>query len=71
MCSGKDSVSLTDTKVFNPSLVRGHRQISDVYLLGLAKKMGGHLATLDASIPLGAVIGATRDTLAVISAATG
>jgi hypothetical protein len=33
--------------------------------------MGGHLATLDASIPLGAVIGAARDTLAVISAATG
>ena len=66
-----DAPSLTDTRIFDPAYIRGHRQISDVYLLGLAKTMGGHLATLDASIPLGAVIGATRDTLAVISAATG
>jgi hypothetical protein len=30
--------------------------------------MGGYLATLDGSIPLGAVVGATRDTLAIIAA---
>jgi uncharacterized protein len=62
-----DSISLTDRKIFNPSLFGGHRQISDIYLLGLAKKNGGHLATLDASIPLGAVVGATKDHLSVIS----
>ncbi len=62
-----ESVSLTDTRIFNPSLIRGYRQVSDIYLLGLAKKMGGYLATFDRAIPLGAVIGATRDTLAVIS----
>ena len=49
-------------------LIRGHRQVSDIYLLGLAKKMGGHLATFDGGIPLGAVIGATRNTSSVISA---
>lgn len=54
--------------MFNPALIRGHRQVSDVYLLGLAKKMGGYLATFDAGIPVGAVVGATRDTIAVISA---
>ncbi len=64
-----DSVSLTDVKLFNPLLIRGHRQVSDIYLLGLAKKMGGCLATLDGGIPLGAVVGATRETLAIISAA--
>jgi toxin-antitoxin system PIN domain toxin len=72
-CSAKehtfwpDAVSLTDAALFNPALIRGHRQVSDVYLLGLAKKMGGYLATFDQGIPLGAVIGATRDTIAVIA----
>jgi toxin-antitoxin system PIN domain toxin len=62
-----EAVSLTDTTLFNASLIRGYRQISDVYLLGLAKKMGGHLATFDSTIPLGAVIGATRSNLSVIA----
>jgi toxin-antitoxin system PIN domain toxin len=62
-----DSVSLADDKLFNTSVIRGYRQLSDIYLLGLAKKMGGHLATLDVGIPLSAVIGATRNNLSVIS----
>jgi len=72
-CSAKehvfwsDAVSLTDSRLFNPSLIRGYRQVSDIYLLGLAKRMGGYLATFDRSIPLSAVIGATRETIAVIS----
>lgn len=75
LCSEKhhvfwsESVSLIDATIFNPSMIRGHRQVSDIYLLGLAKKMGGYLATLDGGIPLGAVVGATRKTLAVISGA--
>lgn len=74
-CSAKehvfwaDAVSLTDNALFNPSLIRGYRQVTDIYLLGLAKKMGGYLATFDAGIPLGAVIGATRNTIAVIAGA--
>jgi predicted nucleic acid-binding protein len=64
-----DTVSLSDKKIFNPSMIRGHRQVTDVYLLGLARKMGGCLATFDRTIPLGAVTGATRSTLAVVSAA--
>jgi toxin-antitoxin system PIN domain toxin len=63
-----DAVSLQDKRIFDPSLIRGHRQVTDIYLLGLAKKTGGHLATFDRSIPLGAVVGATRDTLVVVSA---
>jgi len=63
-----ESVSLTDTKIFNAALIRGHRQVTDIYLLGLAKKMNGYLVTFDSGIPLGAVIGATRSTLAVVSA---
>lgn len=44
-----DSVSLQDKKIFNPSLIGGHGQVSDVYLLGLAKKRGReHLAIVSA-----------------------
>lgn len=64
-----DSISLRDPKIFNASFVGSHRQLTDVYLLGLAKKMGGRLATFDRSVPLKAVVGATRATLAVLSAA--
>lgn len=64
----QDTVSLRDKKLFNPSVIRGHRQVSEVYLLGLAKKHGGQLATFDRTIPISTVIGATPDTLAVISA---
>ena len=64
-----EAVSLRDKKIFNAALIRGHRQVSDVYLLGLARKMGGCLATFDRTIPLGSVIGATRDTVAIVSGA--
>jgi toxin-antitoxin system PIN domain toxin len=61
-----DLVSLSDAALFEPARVRGHRQITDVYLLGLAHVNGGRLATFDRAIPLAAVIGATPDTLEVI-----
>ena len=61
------SLSLRDAKIFKPSFVHGHRQLTDVYLLGLAVTMGGCLATLDRAIPMSAVLGATRNTLMVVS----
>jgi hypothetical protein len=64
-----DTVSLRDQTIFKVSFVRGHRQLTDVYLLGLAMAMGGCLATFDRTIPIGAVVGASRETLHVISAA--
>jgi uncharacterized protein len=64
-----DEVTMTNGSLFKSASVRGHRQLTDVYLLGLALKRGGRLATLDQSIPLAAVAGATRDTLAIITSA--
>ena len=64
-----DALSVTDETVFSAALIRGHRQLTDVYLLGLARKRGGRLATFDRSIPLGAVVGAGPDALAVIAPA--
>lgn len=61
-----DTVSLADETLFAPGYVRGHGQVTDIYLLGLALKQGGRLVTFDRTIPLGAVLGATPDTLSVI-----
>lgn len=62
------SLSLRDDGVFNPSLLRGHQQVTDTYLLGLAKVNGGALATFDRGVQLGSVKGATKANLQVISA---
>lgn len=62
-----DSVSLRDQKIFNPSFVVGYRQLTDVYLLGLARKMGGRLVTFDRGIPIKAVSGAQGAALEVIA----
>jgi toxin-antitoxin system PIN domain toxin len=64
-----DAVSLCDDTLFDPAFLAGHRQLTDVYLLGLAKTMDGRLASFDRSIPIKAVRGATGETLAVISEA--
>jgi hypothetical protein len=61
-----DDVSVCDFSVFN--LTVGHRQITDVYLLALAVRRGGRLATFDRSITVKAVRGAQADNLAVIDA---
>jgi hypothetical protein len=62
-----DAVSLGDQTLFDPSAILSHRQLTDVYLLGLATRMGGTLATFDSSIPLKAVKGATPQSLSVIA----
>lgn len=77
LCAGshhrfwEDSVSLRDEQVFNPSLIRGHKQVTDIYLLGLATTRRGRFATFDRGVQLGAVRGATKANLQVISAAPG
>jgi toxin-antitoxin system PIN domain toxin len=53
-----DSVSLLDESLFRPQAIAGHQQITDIYLLGLAVRHGGRLATFDRSIPVKAVVGA-------------
>lgn len=64
-----DDISLRDTDRFNVEAIRGHQQVTDVFLLGLAVKHGGRFVTLDQRVPLGAVKGATRASLEVIAPA--
>ena len=61
-----DTLSLIDDSIFDLSLAP-HHQLTDIYLLGLAKAKGGVLVTFDRTIPLGGVRGATRDLLEVLS----
>ena len=62
-----DDVSLGDANLFNIGLVTGHRQLTDIYLLGLARKHRGMLATFDRTIPVHALAGDARGALDVIA----
>ncbi len=62
-----DSVSLIDETLFRLSAIHGHQKITDVYLLGLAVRNHGRLATFDRSISLKAVLGATHANLVLIT----
>jgi toxin-antitoxin system PIN domain toxin len=61
-----DDVSLSDSRLF--SLEVGWRKLTDVYLLGLALRHQGRLATFDRSIPIPPVRGARPEHLVVIDA---
>ena len=65
----QDSVSLCDGDIFQPTYIQGHRQLTDVYLLGLAFANRGRLVTFDRSVPLKAVAGAEPRHLEIIGAA--
>lgn len=61
-----DDISLRDPGLVNFDRVHGHGQITDLYLLALAVKHGGSLATFDQGIALSAVIGAESRHLTVL-----
>ena len=61
-----DDISLRDPNMFVAGVPVSHRQISDVYLLALARQHGGQLATFDRTIPLAAASGVAGD-LVIIS----
>jgi toxin-antitoxin system PIN domain toxin len=64
-----DALSIRDERVFDVSVLAGHRQVTDIYLLGLAHARGGRLATFDRTISPRAVKGASARDLAVIGPA--
>ncbi len=61
-----DSLPLFDETIFRAAMIVGHKKITDAYLLGLAVRNHGRLATFDQSIPTKAVMGAVPASLAVI-----
>jgi len=61
-----DDISLLDPALIDCSRLLGHRQITDIYLLALAVRNGGRLATLDRRIPLEAVNSARQEHLVLV-----
>jgi uncharacterized protein len=64
-----DSVSLLDAGLFRISMIGGHQAITDAYLLGLAVRNHGRLATFDRRIATKAVLGANPGSLVLIGGA--
>lgn len=60
-------IALTDLRVVESAVLLGHRQITDAYLLALAVHHRGRLVTLDRSVAVRAVPGATAEHLDVIA----
>jgi hypothetical protein len=61
-----DSLSLRTSGLVDWSRVLGHNQITDLYLLALAKTHQGCLATLDHRVALSTVVGATAKNLRLL-----
>ncbi|HEX3742512.1 MAG TPA: hypothetical protein VHW09_01220 [Bryobacteraceae bacterium] len=57
---------MLDNTLFRTSAIGGHQKVTDAYLLGLAVRNHGRLATFDRSIPMQAVPSARAANLALI-----
>jgi toxin-antitoxin system PIN domain toxin len=63
-----DDVSFLDPGRVDPTRLRGHREVTDAYLLALAVHHGGTLAAFDGGLRIEAVVGAEEGHLVVIPA---
>jgi uncharacterized protein len=61
-----DGISLLDAQHFQHDTIHSHKQLTDIYLLGLAVAHGGCLVTFDRHIALTHVIGAGKQHLIVL-----
>jgi len=66
-----DDLNSLDAGVLDWSHVLGSRQLTDAYLLALAVRHGGRLATMDRAVPLASVPGAGERHLEVLYQSTG
>ncbi|MGF1449232.1 MAG: PIN domain-containing protein [Opitutales bacterium] len=58
-----DCVSLTDSKLFLSERLEGHKQLTDIYLLGLAQVHEGRLVTCDRGLSTRAIRNPREDLL--------
>jgi hypothetical protein len=61
-----DDISLLDSRLFRHTHIHSAKQLTDLYLLGLAVKHQGRFVTFDQRIPLNAVHSAKSDHLVVL-----
>ncbi len=63
-----DAVSIRDRTLFRYRQLGGHRRVTDLWLLALAVRHGGYLATFDRRIPIAAIAGAEPPHLHLVEA---
>ena len=61
-----DSISICESRRFKLDHLLTSKALTDVYLLGLAKKRSGRLVTFDRTISLAAVTGAQAEHLLIL-----
>ncbi|MGH9592645.1 MAG: TA system VapC family ribonuclease toxin [Bryobacteraceae bacterium] len=61
-----DDVSILEESLFRREQIGNHKKLTDAYLLGLAVRHRGRLATFDRGLPLRAVIGAGEEHLCLL-----
>ena len=61
-----DDISLRDPKTFAAERIHGPRQLADLYLLALAARHNGRLATFDKGVPTSAVRAAKAGNICVV-----
>ncbi len=61
-----DDISLSDASHFAPDQIAGGKQLTDVYLLGLAAAHGARLATFDRRLCPDAAVGADASAIELI-----
>ncbi len=61
-----DDISLLDEQVVDATRIHGPRQLTDVYLLGLAVRHGGRFVTFDHSVSVAAIRGAKMKDMVVL-----
>lgn len=61
-----DKISLLNAECFNHDTIHSHKQLTDIYLLGLAVAHQGALVTFDRHIALSHVVGATKHNMIVL-----
>lgn len=61
-----DDISILDSRLFRHTHIHSAKQLTDLYLLGLAVRHQGCLVTFDQRIPLSAVHGAQPKHLVVL-----
>ena len=61
-----DDISLLDRQLFRHTHIHSSKQLTDLYLLGLAVKHQGRFVTFDQRIPLNAVHGAKTEHLVIL-----
>jgi uncharacterized protein len=61
------NISIGDANLFRLTEIRGHRQVTDVYLAGLAHSRGGKLVTFDRAVSWSAIAGAKPSLVEVLS----